>query len=125
MSDNKNSLCELPDDQPRESADKTANQSVIPEKPTMVSARDLQSYLHDINGPLASARGFTEELKDVRRCMKDLIAKPDIGSDKALMSALQDQIDDEMEYCLDRVERSLVNLDSIVELIRTRAIRNN
>ena len=86
----------------------------------LISASDLREILHDLNGPLASARGFTEELIDVRRCMKELVAKPDIGTDKELMASLQDQIEEEMEYCLERVERSLVKLDSIIDAVRTR-----
>ena len=86
----------------------------------LVSANDLREILHDLNGPLASARGFTEELVDVRRCMKELLAKPNFGTDKELLASLQDQIDEEMEYCLDRVGRSLVKLDSVIESVRTR-----
>ena len=87
----------------------------------VISAGDLRTFLHDMNGPLASARGFTEELVGVRRCIKDLIEKPNIGTDSELMASLQDQVDNEMEFCLDRVERSLVKLDSIIESIRMQA----
>ena len=100
--------------------DSKQDRSASTDRSDLISANDLREILHDLNGPLASARGFTEELVDVRRCMKDLLAKPDIGTDKELLASLQDQVEEEMEYCLDRVERSLVKLDSVIDSVRTR-----
>ena len=96
------------------------DESASTDQSQLISTSELREILHDLNGPLASARGFTEELVDVRRCMQDLLANPNVGTDKELLASLQDQIEEEMEYCLDRVERSLAKLDSVIETVRSR-----
>ncbi|MDB3936249.1 hypothetical protein N9383_05970 [Granulosicoccus sp.] len=120
MSDNNALLARKIEQETMNGNEQKHDGSASPGRSDLISASDLREILHDLNGPLASARGFTEELIDVRRCMKELVAKPDIGTDKELMASLQDQIEEEMEYCLERVERSLVKLDSIIDAVRTR-----
>ena len=121
MSSNNPPMPNMMDQATTQNSGRNNDQSGSPDNSQPISSDDLNVFLHDMNGPLASARGFTEELVNVRRCMKDLIEKPNSGIDSELLASLQDQIDNEMEFCLERVERSLVNLDSIIESIRVRS----
>ena len=80
---------------------------------------ELRSFLHDLHGPLACALGFTEELAYVRQSMQNLVKNLNDDADSKALISLRVQIDDEMEHCLSRINRSLVKLDSIMESMRT------
>jgi len=91
----------------------------LPDSQNIHSKYELRKVLHDLSGPLSSARGFTEELMYVRENIKGLLDSLGPNVDAELMKSLQYQVDDEMQHCLVRVERSLEKLDSTIESIRS------
>ena len=96
----------------------TATKATESDDQSTISVEELRGFLHDLNGPLASARGFAEELVGVCDSINGLLNSPELSMNDQLKESLQHQIDDEMKYCLDRVRRSLEKLDSTIEMKR-------
>ncbi len=78
----------------------------------------LSRTLHDLNGPMLVARGFTSELRLARESALALLASLPPETDPEVMQSLKDQIDTEMDHCLFRIDESLSRLDASIESLR-------
>ena len=78
----------------------------------------LSRTLHDLNGPMLVARGFTSELRLARESALALLDSLPPETDPEVMQSLKDQIDTEMDHCLFRIDESLSRLDASIESLR-------
>ncbi|NND89488.1 MAG: hypothetical protein HKN42_01390 [Granulosicoccus sp.] len=79
---------------------------------------DVSEVLHDLTGPLVTASGFMGELQLARDCAVSLLKSLPADTDAELVRQLKDQVDTDMQHCLDRVNQSLSQLDTTIQRLR-------
>ena len=78
----------------------------------------LSRTLHDLNGPMLVAKGFTAELRLARESALALLALLPPETDQEVLQNLKDQIDTEMDHCLFRIDESLAKLGTSIKSLR-------
>lgn len=78
----------------------------------------LSTTLHDLTGPMLTARGFTSELRIARESALALLASLPAETSPEVLQGLKEQIDTEMNHCLFRIDESLSKLDASIDSLR-------
>ena len=78
----------------------------------------LSQIIHDLSGPTITARGFAGELEIARDKVLALLEWLPSDTDPDVMQALKDELENEMQHCLFRIEESLSKLDNTIDGMR-------
>lgn len=79
-------------------------------------SKALRKAIHDLNGPIITARGYVEELRLVRDDILDLVEK--LAPAEVSLDPVRDNLTSEMGLCFERVEQAFERLDEVIEQLR-------